>query len=54
MSIENHIEALKRKHAALHNQIEVLEAEKAPDKYITPLKKEKLRLKDAIAKFEHD
>lgn len=54
MSVEGHIEALKRKHAALHNQIEVLEAEKAPDKYIIPLKKEKLKLKDQIAKFEHD
>ena len=54
MSVERHIEALKRKHAALHNQIEALEAEKAPDKYIIPLKKEKLKLKDQIAKFEHD
>ena len=52
MSIEGHIEALQRKHKALHKRIEALEAEHAPDKYITPLKKEKLQIKDEIAKYE--
>jgi len=45
---EARIESLERKHKELHNQIEALEAEKAPDKYITPLKIRKLRLKDEI------
>lgn len=53
MSIEGHIEALKRKHKDLHKRIEALEAEHAPEKYIAPLKKEKLMLKDEIARFEH-
>ena len=53
MSIEGHIEALKRKHQNIHKRIEALEAENAPEKYIAPLKKEKLRLKDEIARFEN-
>jgi len=35
----------------LHNRIEVLEAEKAPEKYIKPLKVEKLMIKDEIEKL---
>ena len=42
------LESLDRKHKELHNQIEALEAEKAPDKYVTPLKIRKLRIKDEI------
>ena len=53
MSVEGHIEALTRKHKDLHKRIEALEAEHAPEKYINPLKKEKLKLKDEIAKFKN-
>ena len=52
MSTEGHIKALKAKHRELHERIEVLEAENVNEKYITPLKKEKLKLKDEIAHFE--
>lgn len=45
--------SLKRKHKDLHMRIEALEAENAPDKYIKPLKVEKLQLKDKIAKIEN-
>lgn len=43
--------SLERKHKQLHSKIDALEAEKAPDKYITPLKVEKLKIKDEIAKL---
>lgn len=49
MSLIGRIEALERKHKDLHTRIEALEAERAPEKYITPLKKEKLMLKDELA-----
>lgn len=48
MSVEGRIEALERKHQELHARIEALEAEKAPDKFIKPLKKEKLSVKDEL------
>ena len=48
MSIEGRLESLKRKHIDLHARIEVFEAENVPDKYIIPLKKEKLKIKDEI------
>lgn len=48
MSIEGRLDSLERQHKELHNQIEALEAEKAPDKYVTPLKIRKLRIKDEI------
>ena len=48
MSIEGRIESLERQHKELHAQIEALEAEKAPDEYVTPLKIRKLRIKDEI------
>jgi hypothetical protein len=44
--------SLERKHRDLHTRIDALEAEKAPDKYITPLKKEKLALKDEIERLK--
>ena len=50
--INNHLIALKNKHHNLDKKIEALIAEKAPDTYITPLKKEKLKLKDEIVKIE--
>lgn len=53
MSIEGHIKSLKTKHKDLHDRIEVLESENVDEKYILPLKKEKLRLKDTIAHLEN-
>lgn len=46
--------SLESKHNNLHKQIEALEAEKAPDKYIKPLKIEKLQLKDEISRLRSD
>lgn len=54
MSIEGRIEALERKHKDIHERIEALEAEHAPDIYITGLKKEKLILKDEINKLRKE
>lgn len=51
-NVLGHIEALKVKHTELHKRIEALEAERAPEKYIKPLKIKKLEIKDNIAKFE--
>jgi hypothetical protein len=51
-SIENRMEALVRKHRELDQRIIALEAERAPDKYINPLKREKLLLKDEITQTE--
>jgi len=51
--ITNHLITLKNKHHNLDKKIEALIAEHAPDKYITPLKKEKLALKDEIVKLEN-
>jgi hypothetical protein len=45
---EEYIESLKKKHKHLHQTIEALEAEKAPDEVITRQKREKLALKDKI------
>jgi hypothetical protein len=38
----------------LHKRIESLQAEKAPDRYIAPLKKEKLSLKDEIERLRRE
>lgn len=46
--------SLERKHMDLHTRIEALQAEKAPDKYIVPLKKEKLTIKDEIERLKVD
>ena len=54
MSIHGRLEALRYRHNNLHSKIEALEAEKAPDKYIKPLKKEKLLLKDEIEKIKKE
>jgi len=48
---EAYIESLKKKHKQMHQIIEVLEAEKAPDEIITLRKKEKLALKDKISEL---
>lgn len=53
MSIENHIEALKRRHAELDARIEAESRAPAPDDAgITALKKEKLRIKEQIHAHE--
>lgn len=48
----NRLDSLERKHKDLHTRIDALEAEKAPEKYITSLKKEKLALKDEIERLK--
>jgi hypothetical protein len=53
MSVEGRIKSLTSKHTELHDRIEALEAEHAPDKYIIPLKKEKLLIKDELEKLQH-
>lgn len=53
MALPERLDSLKRKHKELHSRIEALEAERAPDKYITPLKKEKLEIKDNITAIEN-
>lgn len=54
MSLENRLVALKNKHHLLDKTIETLIAEHAPDLYISARKKEKLALKDEIAKVESE
>jgi len=49
--ISGRLASLERKHKDLHVRIEALQAEKAPDKYIVPLKKEKLAVKDEIKRL---
>ena len=51
---KDNVEYLTKKHAEIHERIEVLEAEKAPDEYIQNLKKEKLVLKDRLQKALSD
>jgi len=55
MNIENtkhRIELLKAKHKRHHSIVEVLEAEKAPEKAIQKAKVEKLAIKDEIVALE--
>ena len=49
--LKGRLVTLKQRHKDLHKKIEVLEAEKAPDKIITNYKKKKLALKDEISKL---
>lgn len=46
------LDYLKTQHAKLHNIIEALEAEKAPEETINKQKKIKLSIKDEIATIE--
>lgn len=53
MSLSSHLQELKRKHADLSNAVE--HAQRAPgmdDLEIAELKKQKLRLKEEIARLE--
>ena len=52
MSLSSHVEELKKKHQTLSNQVE--EAQRSPganDLEISELKKQKLRLKEEIARL---
>jgi len=53
MSLDARLVSLERKHKDIHMRVEALEAEKAPEGFIKPLKKEKLKLKDEIIKIKH-
>jgi hypothetical protein len=44
------LDALQRKHKDLAERVEVLEAERAPDEVVQNVKKEKLAVKDEIAR----
>lgn len=46
--------SLQDRHQKLHQRIDALEAEKAPDKYVTPLKIKRLALKDEITKLKNN
>jgi len=53
MSVEQHIEALRNKHAFLEDAIELENARPHPDDVrLHELKREKLRIKDEISNFE--
>lgn len=52
--MEARLESLERQHKNVHERIEALEAERAPDKYIKPLKQHKLSLKDEIARIKNE
>ena len=54
MSVESHVQELRRKHQSLSNAIEA--AARSPgvdDLSISQMKKEKLRLKEEIARLSH-
>jgi hypothetical protein len=53
MEISDRIESLKAKHRELDSRIEVLYAERVDEKYITSLKKEKLKIKEEIIKLQN-
>lgn len=53
MTVENRINSLKKKHAALEDQISILEAAPSVDDLaIRDLKKEKLAIKEELAALE--
>jgi len=54
MSVESHVQELRRKHQSLSDQIEA--ARRCPgmdDLSISQMKKEKLRLKEEISRLSH-
>ncbi len=54
MSLDSHIVALRAKHAELERSINQLETQPKPDdNVIHLLKKQKLRVKDEIARLGH-
>lgn len=48
------IQILKDRHKHIHSLVEALEAERAPEEFITKTKKEKLKLKDEIVSIEKE
>ena len=54
MTLEGRLISLKNKHHELDKKIEALIGEHAPDQYVTPLKKEKLKIKEEIVKIEKE
>lgn len=54
MSVESHLQELRRKHQSLSTQIEAAHRSPATDDLaISQMKKEKLRLKEEIARLSH-
>lgn len=54
MSLNEHVEALKSKHANLEHEIDEENLRPHPDENrLAILKREKLRIKDEIANIEH-
>jgi len=49
--VAGRIGVLEAKHKELHEKVEVLEAERAPDDIVNKYKKEKLKLKDEIERL---
>ena len=53
MTVAEHVEALRAKHAALKQSVEEENQRPHPDEFhIAELKREKLRIKDEIARLE--
>ena len=52
MAKEDRLISLQIKHKHLHSLVEAAEAEKAPDHYISNMKREKLVLKDEITQLK--
>ncbi len=54
MSVESHVQELRRKHQSLSNAIEAAHRSPATDDLdIAQMKKEKLRLKEEITRLSH-
>ena len=54
MSVESHVQELRRKHQSLSNQIEAAHRSPGMDELsISQMKKEKLRLKEEIERLTH-
>ena len=55
MSLHEHVDSLRAKHASLEEQIDEEQHRPLPDSTVlVRLKREKLRLKEAIERLRHD
>lgn len=52
MATEDRLVSLQKKHKHLHSLVEAAEAEKAPDIYVSRMKREKLMIKDEINELQ--
>jgi|AOAMet2_C49A8_35_1029299.scaffolds.fasta_scaffold33493_2 hypothetical protein len=52
MAKEDRLISLQIKHKHLHSLVEAAEAEKAPDIYVSRMKREKLMIKDEITQLQ--